>query len=264
MAKLNDFVVDVWDCIDPRLPKTEDIMREPPESSFVMDIVEHGQLQPIMMCHNDTDSWFLAFGRRRLLAIRQAFENNLGDGKVFVRIGEGLSKNDGNTFALVENSQRSGNPISDYLAIREMLFSKEFHSYEDIAKVLHVSKAYVKQADEKYAHVPSWALEGVIAGSVAQGVAIQIGKLSPVRQKEAKALLKKDGKITGGTIQNMRRAILADTTSKVTSLVGFDTKTNGKREFFNRDELIGIQELLASGKTGAAKKALKELLDQKE
>lgn len=264
MAKLNDFVVDVWDCIDPRLPKTEDIMREPPESSFVMDIVEHGQLQPIMMCHNDTDSWFLAFGRRRLLAIRQAFENNLGDGKVFVRIGEGLSKNDGNTFALVENAQRSGNPISDYLAIREMLFSKEFHSYEDIAKVLHVSKAYVKQADEKYAHVPSWALEGVIAGSVAQGVAIQIGKLSPVRQKEAKALLKKDGKITGGTIQNMRRAILADTTSKVTSLVGFDTKTNGKREFFNRDELIGIQELLASGKTGAAKKALKELLDQKE
>jgi len=264
MAKLNDFVVDVWDCIDPRLPKTEDIMREPPESSFVMNIVEHGQLQPIMMCHNDTDGWFLAFGRRRLLAIRQAFENQLHDGKVYVRIGEGLSKNDGNTFALVENAQRSGNPISDYLAIREMLFSKEFKSYEEIAKVLNVSKAYVKQADEKYAHVPQWALEAVIEGIVAQGVAIQIGKLSTPKQKEAKALLKKDGKITGGTIANMRRVILQDTTSKVTVMAGFDTASNGKRQFFNRDELIEIQELLAGGKTAAAKKALKELLDQKE
>jgi ParB-like chromosome segregation protein Spo0J len=264
MSKLNDFVVDVWHCNDPRLPKTEDIMREPPESSFVMDIVDHGQLQPIMMCHNDADGWFLAFGRRRLLAIRQAFENSLVDGNVYVRIGEGLSKNDGNTFALVENAQRSGNPISDYLAIREMLFSKEFKSYEEIAQALHVSKAYVKNADEKYAHVPQWALEGVVAGNVAQGVAIAIGKLSVPKQKEAKALLKKEGKITGGMIKDMRRAILQDTTSQVTALAGFDTKSDGLRQFFNRDELLPIQELLAGSKTTLAKKALKELLDQKE
>jgi ParB-like chromosome segregation protein Spo0J len=264
MTKLNEFVTDIWECNDERLPKTEDIMREPPESSFVMDIVDHGQLQPILMCHNDTDGWFLAFGRRRLLAIRQAFENNLMDGKIYVRVGEGLTRNDGHTFALVENAQRSANPISDYLAIRGLLFSKEVTSYKQIADRLHVSVSYVKQADEKYAHVPTWALEGVIAGTVAQGVAIEIGKLSPPKQKEAKAILKEKGKITGGAVRDMRRVILQDTVSQVTNLTGFETKSDGLRQFFNRDELESIQSLLAEGKTAAAKKALKELLDQKE
>jgi ParB-like chromosome segregation protein Spo0J len=271
MAKLTDLVMDVMHCYDDRLPKNEDLMRVPPEASFISDIIEHGQLQPILMCHNDTDGWFIGFGRRRLMAIRAAYEmvddagQHLHDGMVLVRIGEGLTKNDAAIFSLTENAQREANPISDYLAIRQLLFSKEVTSYEQIAQMLHMTKAYVKTADEKFARVPTWALEGVLNGTIALSTAIGIGKFQAPRQKEVKKIFKDKGKITGGDLVDIRRAMQADSTAQVTSLPGTAAQApDGLRQYFNRDELLEIKGLLENGAYVPAKKILAALLAQKE
>jgi ParB-like chromosome segregation protein Spo0J len=270
MTKINDYAIDIWHCDDPRLPKNEDIMREPPESSFVNDIIENGQLQPILMCHNEQDGWFLAFGRRRLLAIRQAFaiKNDKGqpmhDGNVFVRIGEGIQRNDGYIFALVENAQRNSNPISDYLAIRELLLMPGSKTFKEIATLMHVSVSYVKEADRKLCKVPTWALEGALNDTIKLSTAIGIGKFSTTKQKEVKKLYTEKGKITGGDVKEIHRAIKNDMVAQISTLTGMTTSIDDNfRQYFNRDELLAIQVLLNEGKTVQAKKSLASLLDEK-
>ena len=271
MAQLPNFVGDIWHCNDERFPKTEDIMRTPPEASFVCNIIKHGQLQHVLMCHNDQDGWFMGFGRRRLLAIREAFETldeqgiPLHDGSVLVRIGEGLTKNDGHIFALIENAQRNGNPISDYIAIRELLLMPGTKTYKEIAEQLNVTVSYVKQADEKFAKVPTWALEGALNDTIALSTAISIGKFSSPKQREVKKIFTKNGKLTGGDVKEMNRAIRKDMVVQVSNLPGMvATPDEEKRQFFNRDELVVIEKALKKGDYPHAKALLTALLDQKE
>lgn len=255
-----NFVSDIWQLNDPRLPTNDLITRVVPEADFIASMAE-GQLHPITMGCTPEGEWRLIAGRRRLLAKRILAEAN-GDNTIWVAVVEGVSHVEMDSLALQENAHRSSNPISDYLAIREILQTDRNATYKTIAAQIHATAAYVKCADLKFAEVPKWALEAVLDSKMAETTAIAVGKLNKVRQKEAQQIIKETGKLPMSAIKTMKRAVQNSATASMMSLPG--VQSTNKRQFFARTELEELSVLLEKSAYSNAKKLLAGLLSQEE
>jgi len=260
MIDISKLVVSVWDCDDERLPLSRDLIRTPPDMAFIQSMIDPGQLEPILVCF-DIGSFFLAFGRRRLLAARYIKANNLGAGKILVRVVE-ASQNDVVLFGLIENAQRNANGISDYVAIKTLLKRDKTATYKSIAKAICKTEAYVKTIDRKYAKVPDWTLEATLQGKIAETTAILVGSFRPAEQRRCRDILKEKEKLTHEEAQGIRRFIQKEAVASMMPSLGLTSATPTKQAFFPRGDIDKIAELLEAKKYPVAKRFVVQLLSR--
>jgi ParB-like chromosome segregation protein Spo0J len=254
-----------WESDDARLPADDEIKRVPPDKTFINTLAEQGQLQAIGICHTPDDKWVLAFGRKRLLAIRSLKGEGKPAGKVLVRIFEGFSEGQANILGLVENAQRNGNEISDAIAVEGLLKMKlekgqPAQTYQSIAKLIGKSKSYVKKLDEDYAKVPEWAKNATLDGKIAPSVIKKLGDMPVSVQKACKETFKKVGKLTLENMHEQRQVIRAEATAQVFSN---DTMTS-QRQFYSREDLNLIKTFLSAKEYNRALETIEGLLNQTE
>jgi ParB-like chromosome segregation protein Spo0J len=247
---------ELWQCDDPRFPKTEDIVRVMPDVQFLESIAGVGQLQPIMMCHDLTGGgdWHIGFGRKRLLAIRNLQAANLHDGKVRVTIGENISPDDAEIISLIENAQRNHNKMGDHATIRGML--RKGRTFEEIAKAIGKPTSYIKQIDKEFSSVPTWAVNAVLSNKITLATAVGVGKLGPTMQKELKQEFNKGDKLTEHQVVAKRQFVQNNATAQVMPVMNIPKK----REWFSREEVSSIVILLKSGQTEQALEVCNRLL----
>lgn len=265
ITDLSKAPIKTWKCNDPRLPPDENVFRTPPDKKFLDSIARHGQLQAILMGHNDTDGWFLVFGRKRLLAIRQLLEDGKGDGDVSVKIAEGITLNEGIEISIAENRERSDNPISDYLAIKEVRATNKFATPKEIADSVNQTEAFVKNVEKNYATVPQWALDAALDGEIAPTTAIKVGKLDANLQVKCEVILKTEKKLTATAVDDLNKFTKVEMYAKLQPQLdlsdGSDSNPDGQA-FFPRSDLIQVSNLVNDGKIDEAKELLKNLLDE--
>jgi ParB-like chromosome segregation protein Spo0J len=255
----------LWDCDDPRLPASHDLKRVPPDKTFIQSIADQGQLQAIGMCHTADDQWVLAFGRKRLLAIRALDGKGMPVGKVLVRVFEVLDARQADIFALVENAQRNGNEISDAIAVEQLLKMKvpkgqEPQTYQSIAKLIGKSKSYVEKLDKDYARVPEWAKTATLDGKIAPSVIKTLGDMPISVQKACKETFKKSGKLTLENMHEQRQVIRSEATAQVFS----NNAVTNLRQFYTRDDLNFIKSFLTAKEYNRALENIESLLNQTE
>jgi hypothetical protein len=217
---LSQCPVELWHCNDERLPKNNEIQRTPPDKQFLDTLHDaNDQLQPILVGCDFSGAWFLAFGRRRLLAIRHHFETGDGSGYIRVLVVKELSRDDAATIALIENAQRAINGVADYAAIRHLLM--QALNYGDIAKKIGKPKSYVATIDKKYSRVPQWALRATLDGKMAETTALQIGGFASKEQEECRTKFEKDGKLSNEEANKVRRFIRQEMVVAMSPGLGF-------------------------------------------
>jgi ParB-like chromosome segregation protein Spo0J len=246
---MSEYNIEVWKCNDMRLPFNEDMHREMPDPGFIASIANVGQLNPIIMARNaqvDGIQFDLVAGRARLMAIRALAQQGSGDGDIFVRVIDGLSPDDQAAITLIENAQRSINPVADFMALKSLLLKGA--TYAEIAKKIGMSVSYVKKLDQDFATVPDWALEGIQHGAMTANTAKALGNLSDKAKDEChvEMLTSPKKKLTMGMVQDKHRMIQADATMQVINLPGMSEL----RRVFTRTE---IEYILVLINTDAAK-----------
>ena len=231
---------ETWALNDDRLPASTDIKRTPPDDAF-MESIKEIQLEPIGIGQNNADEYFLMFGRKRLLALRDLYKRGMVENEVDVRIFYDISKGDAARYALIENAQRSDNPISDAIAIDDILKSDPNATYKTIAESIGKSVTYIKKTYEKYGGCPKWTLVAILDGKMAISTAFALGKRGKDTQAELKKQFKKTGKLTGADVNAARR--VAQTASYAQLMSKSMYEMDVKRNEFTRAELEQINSL---------------------
>lgn len=233
---------ETWGVYDERLPKNEDLMREPPDEEFIkwMNVV---QLEPIGMGEHDTQGFFIIFGRKRLKALRILSERQEVERLIDVCIFEHISYEDADILILLENNHRSSNELADYQILYQYLTSDPNPNYSVIGKKLGMTAGTVRALDNKWAPVPQWAIEAVLVGNMSKTTAVDVGKIKDKKtQKKLKKILDEEGTLPGSKVKEQKRAIQSD------MLVEMDAKLFGGKtkvkEFFPRSDLENILKLL--------------------
>jgi ParB-like chromosome segregation protein Spo0J len=258
---ISQFPIEKWQSDDERFPQGKDLIRTPPESEFVESIKEYGQLDAVMVGHNEKDGWFLIDGAKRLLAIRVLAElDPVVYGNVVVMIGEGITEGDGKTYSLLKNAQRSDNEFNAYAIIKHILKSDKQSTYKSIAETIHKPSGYVKKIAIRYAKVPDWALAAALDGKIAKATALKVGSFTKGIQSECKKEFDASGKLTEKSASNKRRAIQKDMVMKMSPAMGFAQPTSKRQPFYPVKILDDLRVLLAEGKYPQAKKILEDLL----
>jgi ParB/RepB/Spo0J family partition protein len=230
------FSNEVWANDDPRFPADEQMMRVPPEKQFLESVRKHGIIQPICMGLLPTGEWVMAFGRKRLMAARQVGVD------VRVQWAE-MDEDEVNVLCLVENAQRAGNPISDYVAIKTLLFKNR--TYKEIAEMIGKPITYVKTADKTYANVPQWSITAALEGKMALTVVESIGKLSKSQQEEAHQIFQTKGALAASAIDQMKRfQVQAFSIQMAQPIAG---AVQQKKPFVSRNEVQKAYDLLIGG-----------------
>ena len=231
---------ETWALDDDRLPESKDVKRTPPDDAF-MESIKEVQLEPVGIGYNKTDGYFLMFGRMRLLALRDLFERGEVKNEIDVRIFNNISDGDAARYALIENAQRSDNPISDAIAIDNILKSDPSATYKTIAESIGKPVTYVKKTYEKYGKCLEWTLTAILEGKMAISTAFALGKLGKDTQEQLKKQFKKNGKLTGAEVHDSRRAMQVASYAELIpqSMYNMDVKRNE----FTRAELEQVRSL---------------------
>lgn len=203
--KLDKYPFELWHCDDERLPTNKEMDRIAPDQDFLKTVVGNGILQPPMMCCNEHEGWFIAFGRKRLMAVRSLYNDNLCDGYLYIRVGVGISKEEAHYLSIIENAQRSGNPLSDFAAIKAIMVDDNTATYKSIAGVIGKPVTYVKGTAEKYALVPDWAIKAALDDKIATSVLEALGSAPKDHQKKAQTYFNENKKLPMSVLSDMRR-----------------------------------------------------------
>jgi ParB/RepB/Spo0J family partition protein len=236
---MDNMNVEVWSCTDQRLPATAFLNRQMPDAGFIHSIEEVGQLNPIIVNHINDSTYHLIAGRARLMAIREIAARG-GDGDVYVRIVEDLHENTEAAITMIENAQRSVNPVADYIAARVLLL--QGLTYKQIGEQIGTSLSYVKKLDQDFAGMPQWALRAIIDENMTVNTAKALNKLSDKAKEEChqEMLESPKKKLTMTMVQAKHRLIQQDAAAQITSLPGM----NDLRRVFTRDEMQQVFDLL--------------------
>ena len=236
-----DIPHEIWALNDDRLPRNSELKRTKPDETFIDSVKTFGQLQPIGIGYNRADGYMFIFGRKRLLALRDLFEQGLGPNKVKVYFYDGISKREVAELTLIENAQRSDNPIADALAIDDILRSDSGATFKSIAETIGKTVTYVKKAYEHYMSCPKWTLLAVLDNKMAITTAFAVSKLGKDTQEQLKKQFKKNGKLTGAEVHDSRRAMQVASYAELIpqSIYNMDVKRNK----FTRAELEQIRSL---------------------
>ena len=238
-----DIIVEVWDCNDVRLPSNLEMNREMPDPGFITSLENFGQLNPIIVAHEGAASgiYTLVAGRARLMGIRDIAARH-GDSDVFVRIVDGLSKDDQAGITLIENAQRAVNPVADFLALKSLLVQGA--TYSTVSKRIGMSISYVRKLDQDFAGMPDWALQAIKDEGMTVTTAKALNKLSDKAKNECRLEMQDSPKhkLTMSMVQAKHRLIQDTATAQMISLPG----TGDLRRVFTRDELEYVLVLIKS------------------
>lgn len=257
---LEEFVVSKWHCEDPRLPSNADMQRIPPDAAFLNDVAIHNVLQPIMMGFDDkgepggAGEWFLVFGRKRLMAVRQLYKEERTDGYIWVREAV-VDPDNAHYLSMIENAQRSKNPISDYADIKHILTTDPSASYKSIAQAVGVPASYVKNLDQMYAKVPDWALKGALDDKIAESVLKELSRASKDQQKKAKEYYDEKENLPMSVLDGLKRLQKNEFSAQFAgSLVGNSVVTSASRVFIPRQEVQDVLDILGDSSIPTSKR----------
>ena len=258
---MDNMIVEVWSCNDTRLPANGLLNRQMPDPGFIHSIEEVGQLNPIIVNHVGAASgiYHLVAGRARLMAIREIAGRG-GDGDIFVRIVEDLHENTEAAITMIENAQRSVNPVADYMAAQVLLL--QGLTYKQIGEQIGMSLSYVKKLDQDFAGMPQWALRGIIDECMTVNTAKALNKLSDPAKEECHQdmLNSPKKKLTMTMVQSKHRLIQQDAAAQIANLPGM----SDLRRVFTRDEVEHAFNLLAGDAPDECKSYLNGLLQETE
>jgi len=195
-----------------------------------------------------------------LLAIRQLYEDGRSNGDISVKIAENITVDEGHEIAIAENKERSDNPISDYLSIKDVRTTNHFATPKEIAEALNQTEAFVKNVEKQYATVPQWALDAALDGDIAPTTAVEVGKLTPDLQGKCKVTLETDKKLTAKSVQDLKKFTKVEMYAKLQPQLDLSDNDTGGQDFFPRSDLIQISNLANSGKIDELKEFVKGLL----
>jgi hypothetical protein len=230
-----------WALDDSRLPTNENLKRTPPDEAFLESIKEV-QLQPIGMGHKEDGTWTLMFGRKRLLALRMLYERGEGKNCIWVSIFEPVTQDQISYFTLQENNFRSPNPISDALAIIEIMERDHNITPSELGNKIGMTATEVKKTYNEFGMYPKWILTGFLEGTIALSTGRKFIHLGKDVQASLKKKFNKEKKLTGTMVDEARRIMQ---TAQYVSIVPADVfNVNGfQRLSFARTELEPLLNL---------------------
>lgn len=201
---------------DPILPETfTDAL--PPDNDLVNSIITHGMVQPIIIAEYSDGTRKLKAGRRRVWASREAFkllmEFDKADIAGRVKHMPAMVYPDADHISaafwtLLDNYQRSDNPLAELDAIREIIRENHLQSnggYQALAHAIGADKNYVKRLLNTWGKMPEPIIESIRDGRTAIGVATSITKLKEEQQRELVRSLEKNKTITGADVKAVKR-----------------------------------------------------------
>lgn len=201
---------------DPIFPKEfKDAI--PPDNDLVNSIITHGMVQPIIIAEYSDGTRKLKAGRRRTWASREAYRLLIeADDKATAErvahmpamVYPDADHISAAFWTLLDNYQRSDNPLAELDAIREII--KENHlqpngGYQALAHAIGADKNYVKRLLNTWGKLPEPIINSVREGQVAIGIATNITKLKSDQQRELVDTLRKNETITGLDVKAVKR-----------------------------------------------------------
>jgi hypothetical protein len=258
MNKKIEKTFETWHCNDERLPETKELAGPPPAESM-LETLQYIQEQPIGIVKHGKNYIFI-WGRRRLKAIRQLFEENKHDGSIDILVITGIDPNDYGKLAIIENQQRSPNEISAWETIRAMLYAKPVDNvaptYKTISDYLQMSIGEIKALERKWGKVPVWASNAVVKGIVAPTTAILIGKLDKSLQDECKETLRTEKKLSFANVKEKKQFVQIASYAQMMPQLQIAVQ----RDYYSREELQQLADLIPNTAVEAQKYA-QELLN---
>jgi ParB-like chromosome segregation protein Spo0J len=176
-----------------------------PSDRFVESIRALGLIQPIAVVMQPRNRFRLIAGRRRVGALRQlAMERDTeGDPEVPALVfPRGTPRHVASAMSISENVQRSANPLTDLVAIEEMV--RAGASEQDIADQLHLPIGTIRSRMRLAALSPTLRA-GLESGQIAPGVAERIARLDATRMQAMERVLSEHGRITSSDVSDALR-----------------------------------------------------------
>lgn len=175
------------------LPPDEELVGTP-TAEFVESVRRYGVLQPIVIWDRG-DSYGVAAGRRRVKAARQ-----VGLERVPAVVVDGA---DPATIALIENRQRTRNPLSDLEAVKGLI--ERGATMNDICAATGLTK---QEADAllRFDNLRPELQQGVREGKIAVSVAREAAKRNSRDQAKLVAKMEARGKLHASDIHEVRTA----------------------------------------------------------
>jgi len=156
---------------------------------------------------------------------------------------------------LLENADRSKNKVDTFVQIKAELKRKvpsgePAPTYSSIAKLCGMTVGEIKAIEKDWFKVPTWAINAVQRGDIAEATAVEVGKLKTVAlQDKCKEILREKGKLSTATVKEERKFVATAQYATMVSSggLGISSALPGLTEYFSRKELLNIYVELEKG-----------------
>lgn len=191
--------------VDERIPVDElpEILVGPePDAALLRSIKRYGILDPVLVIETPSSGsgthYRIADGRRRVKAARK-----LGIEKVPARIVDDAEIPwMGNVITIASHATRKANPMSEYEAIKTLVDAG--HSESEIQQATGLAIPTIRQRMQ-FGGLTPILRKAVSSGEIKSSVALRAAKLSKKQQTALGRVLRKNGKLTGKDVEEVRR-----------------------------------------------------------
>lgn len=186
-----------------KLPPNDIIVGPEPDTEFIETINDYGVIYPVIMS-DWHDTLHLIDGGRRIKACRILEEEGAKIGNLSVRIYEDINPFDQATWSVILNSQRSINPIAEYLYLSNLRDTEDWDKFIAATRMNPAHAKKIMSLDSLYENSPF--LEAYSDGKIAMGTLFEIAKLGEPRQKYLETILVEKDKVTARDVRESKKA----------------------------------------------------------
>lgn len=204
------------------LPPNEALSSPAPTKEFIEDIGLRGQLDPIWVTEID-NKYVVISGRRRIKALRELNDAdptkwNKAKALVFTNIDLANALN----LSAVENNLRSDNPLTDYIAITQLLEKNPGISEHEISRQTGIPISRIKKR-LKLKNLKPEFYKLFSSGEMTVSTAENIAKMSPTKQDKLFNIYIQKGKVSGDDVHEVQQATVQENVNKLPVFPEIDT-----------------------------------------
>lgn len=180
---------------------------------YTDSVYEVGVIQPVLLGKYRNRLYLIA-GNRRILSYLKAVERAKEDGtytdkdylhEIDAVIYHGVNPANGAALSLIENEERSDNPVATYQTIQKL---KDEGKWDEVSDLIKMNKSRESKFI-KYAKIDPVFLKAHLEGKIAKTILERIAPLNETRQNALKAVLQSRGKLTAPDVRQAKQTQVA-------------------------------------------------------
>jgi hypothetical protein len=189
---------------------------------YVDSVYDVGVIQPVLLGKYRNKLYLIA-GNRRILSYLAAVERAKDDGSfekklhlqtIDAVIYHGISPTNQAAFSMIENEERSDNPVATFKLIQLL---KEQNKWDEVTELYTLNRGRLNKF-AKYGKIDTEFLDAHLNGKIAKGNLEKIASLNSTRQAVLKQTLEKKGKLTYPDIREAKSTQVTKALKQMPSL----------------------------------------------